>query len=181
MQKAKIRKLNINRRIEMPRREVAEKSAVICTHFLSSDVYKNAKTIMLYMPVGNEVDITTIMDAAFRDGKRVVVPVTDAENKIAPFYVTETTQFKVGKFSVKEPQNTEFADPKTIDLVAVPGVAFDKSGNRIGFGKGCYDDFLKGINAVKAGVCYGFQICSEILADPHDVKMDYIICENGWL
>ncbi len=181
MEKTEIRKLIKKKRADMSKAEVLAKSAVICSHFLKSELYKAAKTIMLYMPLDNEADTTEIMSTAFRDGKRAVLPVTDSENKIMPYYVTEDTQFKAGRFSVSEPQEAQPADSKGIDLVIVPGISFDRFGNRVGFGKGCYDGFLNKINAVKIGACYEFQICDQIPTDSYDVKMDYIITDKGWL
>ena len=84
-----------------------------------------------------------------------------------------------GAFSVYEPDSAELADINEIDVVIVPGVAFDKSGTRIGFGKGCYDRFLKQISSVKIGFCYEFQICDKIIADEHDINMDYLVTEKG--
>ena len=82
-------------------------------------------------------------------------------------------------FSVLEPCGTETADIKKIDAVLVPGIAFDKNGARVGFGKGCYDRFLKNVSAIKIGVCYDFQICEKICDEEHDIKMDFLISENG--
>ncbi len=178
MQKAEIRKQNKQKRNNMSKEEVAEKSSVICTYFLQSELYKTAKTIMLYMPIAGEVDTSAIMREAFKDGKRVVLPVTDAENNIIPCFAEEDTQFCEGKFSVQEPKNTAIADPKAIDVVIVPGIAFDKSGGRVGFGKGCYDGFLKSTDAVRVGVCYEFQMCEKIPTEPHDEKMDFAVTEK---
>ena len=179
MEKAEIRKQNKMKRAEMSKADARENSSVISELFLNSELYKNAKCIMLYMPLGNEVDTKDITKAAFKDGKKVVLPVTDNKNNIIPYFVKKDTEFQTGAFSVKEPIGTEKANTKEIDLVIVPGIAFDKSGNRIGFGKGCYDGFLKNINAVKVGICYEFQMCDEISADLFDVKMDYVITEKG--
>ncbi len=169
-----------NRKV-MSKAEVQSKSSVIAKLFLESELYRNAKTIMLYMPLGNEVDTSQIMENAFADNKRVVLPVTDSMGKIIPYYVDAATKLKIGAYSVREPIDTQVADPKEIDLVIVPGIAFDRCGGRVGFGKGCYDGFLKDVNAVKIGVCYELQICDKIETDSFDVKMDYIISEKGWL
>ena len=78
-----------------------------------------------------------------------------------------------------EPQSTDITDMTKTDVVLVPGIAFDKSGARVGFGKGCYDMLLERYSGVKIGVCYDFQICYKIPADTHDVRMDYILTESG--
>ncbi len=180
MTKAEIRKLNKQKRAEMSRAEVLLKSSIVAELFLKSDLYKNANCIMLYMPLGNEVATDRIMKSAFEDSKQVVLPVCDIQNNIIPYYVDVNTEFKTGAYSIKEPIGTQIADTKTIDVIIVPGVAFDKSGNRIGFGKGCYDGFLKKTSAVKIGICYELQLCDEIEADSFDIKMDYVITNKGW-
>ena len=160
--------------------EVREKSRLAAQVFLNSDLYKNSKIIMLYMPLKNETDTGEIIKQAFADGKRLAFPVTERENgEITPYFAESDTAFKKGNFSVFEPCNTQEADPEKIDVVIVPGIAFDKSGNRIGFGKGCYDKFLKGTKAVRIGYCYEAQLCEEILTDSLDERMDWIITEKG--
>lgn len=164
----------------MERAEVVKKSHTASELFLSSDIYKNAKQLMVYMPLGNETDTTDIINAAFRDGKKLVFPVTDLKNgEITPCYATEDTKFEKGAFSVKEPCVKDIADVSKIDVILVPGIAYDKKGARVGFGKGCYDRLLKKTSSIKVGFCYDFQICEKIVAEEHDIKMDYLITESG--
>ena len=178
--KTKIR-LKIKKiRAEMSHREVAEKSKSAAQLFLSSDFYKNAAQIMLYTQLGNETDTTDIISCAFADKKTLVFPITEVHSGIiTPYYADEKTVFKKGNFSVSEPVGTQVADMTKTDVILVPGIAFDKTGGRIGFGKGCYDRLLKNSAAVKIGYCYGFQLVDSIPCEPHDVKMDFIITENG--
>ena len=178
--KNKLREIYKAKRREITSEEVATKSKKACEFFLESDLYKNAKTLMLYMPLGKETDTTKIIQKAFDDGKKVAFPVTDEKSgEITPCYATAETEFAKGGFSVKEPCGNDFANPMDIDVVIVPGIAFDTMGNRIGFGKGCYDKLLCKTNAVRVGFCYELQICDEIQAEDYDVKMDYIITEVG--
>ena len=178
--KNEIRKKFKEKRIAMEKTEVSEKSRFACEVFLKSEMYKNANVLMLYMPLGNETDTTDIIDRAFADGKKVVFPVTDEESgEIMPCYATAETEFEKGAFSINEPSVLDVADALDIDTVIVPGIAFDKRGGRIGFGKGCYDRLLKKTTAVKIGFCYNFQVCGEICTENHDIKMDYLITENS--
>ena len=166
-------------RREMPAHEIFHKSHRASQIFLSTDIYKNARQIMLYSRLGNETDTSEIINAAFADGKRLVFPVTERTTGIiTPFYADKNTVFEKGNFSVSEPVGTQVADTSKTDVIIVPGIAFDKSGNRIGYGKGCYDKFLKTSNAIKIGFCYDFQICDYIPCDKHDIKMDFLITEN---
>lgn len=178
--KSQIRQLNKEKRAAMSESEVAIKSKMASEMFLSSEIYKNCTALMVYFRLGNEIDTKDIVKAAIKDGKKVLFPVTDMERgKITPYYADGSTEFSLGAFSVSEPQNTKKADVKEIDVVLVPGIAFDKSGTRIGFGKGCYDMFLPQTNAIKIGYCYDFQVCEQIPADEHDVSMGYLLTERG--
>lgn len=136
--------------------------------------YKNARTVMLYMPILNEADVTSLLE----DDKTFVVPVTEGDDMYA---CVLDGKMGVGVFNVPEPEVKTVFDKTKIDLVITPGVAFDKEFNRMGFGKGYYDRFLDNVSAVKIGVCHGFQIVDKISGEPHDVKMDMIITEdNVW-
>ncbi len=179
--KKEIRELNKAARSKMSRTEVGSKSALIAKTFLESELYKKAQRIMLYMPLGNEVDTKEIIKAAFVADKAVAFPITEKTSGIiTPYYAEPETLFEKGNFSIMEPKNTAPADASKFDIVLVPGIAFDKNGNRVGFGKGCYDMFFKEVDAVKVGVCYDFQICEEIPADEHDIKMDFLLTESGF-
>ncbi len=181
LSKTEIRTINKNKRRQMDKSEVKAKSAASAKAFLSSDIYKNAKVIMLYIPLGNETDTSAIINSALDDGKRVALPVTDINTgEITPHYITKSTELVKGAFSVMEPYKAEIAELSEIDAVLLPGIAFDKYGNRVGFGKGCYDKLLKNSKATKLGYCYQFQICEELKAEQHDVKMDFLVTEKGF-
>lgn len=178
--KNQIREQNKTKRRAMDKADVTKKSRLAASVFLESDLYKNAEQLMVYLPLGKETDTRDIIDAAFRDGKRLVLPVTDPETgEITPCLYEKDTKLAKGAFSVTEPVDLKPADMSKSDVVLVPGIAFDLSGNRVGFGRGCYDGLLKGTAAVKVGFCYDFQVCSQIPAEKHDVKMDFLVTESG--
>ncbi len=180
MTKQEIREQNKTLRRQMNRIDAETKSQAAAEAFLKSEVYGTSKQIMLYMPLGNELDLTAVKNTALADGKRVVLPVTEKNSGIiTPICVGENTVFEKGSFSVMEPQSTATADMARTDVVLVPGIAFDKGGARVGFGKGCYDMLLERYSGIKIGVCYEFQLQSKIPADLHDVRMDYILTESG--
>ena len=167
------------KRKQMTKDDVVSKSKNAQKMFLKSKIYQTAKTIMLYMPLGNETDTWDIVLKAFEDKNRVVIPVTDDKTGvITPCYITKDTEYKVGAFNIKEPTVSDVADVCNIDVILVPGIAFAKSGERIGFGKGCYDMLLKNAKAIKVGYCYDFQVVKEISDESHDINMDYIVTEN---
>ena len=136
---------------------------------------------MLYYPLGNETDTLYIFQRALIDNKTVVFPVTDiVTSEMTPVLADNNTQFLKGAYSVFEPDNKKVYNEK-IDLVIVPGIAFDKRGFRVGFGKGCYDRFLEKTNTIKVGFCYDFQITDNIENDIFDIKMNYLVSESGMI
>lgn len=177
--KAILRKQYLKERSRMVREDVAEKSRQAAQNFVQSPWFNSARVLMLYMPLGNETDTKDIIQAAYRDGKTVCFPVTDESGIITPYQAEEDSDFKKGGFSVREPQHTEPIEKACIDVVVVPGIAFDKKGGRIGFGKGCYDRFLKETKATKIGYCYDEQVVEEVPKDSNDIRMDYIITPSG--
>ena len=181
MKKEELRITNKAKRKEMKSCEVEEKSKSAAEIFLNSDIYKNANVVMLYYPLGNETDTLYIFQRALIDNKTVVFPVTDiVTSEMTPVLADNNTQFLKGAYSVYEPDNKKLYNEK-IDLVIVPGIAFDKRGFRVGFGKGCYDRFLEKTNTIKVGFCYDFQITDNIENDIFDIKMNYLVSESGMI
>lgn len=177
--KNSIRKQKKLERACMTENDVLEKSHQASRIFLNSDIYTNAKNIMLYMPLGNEISPIGIIKAALFENKTVLLPVTDKNTlEISAHKINEDTVFQKGVFSLTEPKDAEPFYPEKIDTILVPGVAFTKKGARVGFGKGCYDMFLSKTQAIKVGFCYEFQLCEEFETNTFDIGMDYILTEN---
>lgn len=178
--KDEIRRINKDLRSRLNSDEVREKSKSASEHFLNSEFYKNSNVLMLYMPLGKETDTTDIFSKALLDGKKTIFPVTDPETGvITPCYADSEDGFTKGAFSVSEPSGEFVSDVSVIDVVLVPGIAYDRNGARVGFGKGCYDRLLSRTKAFKIGFCYEFQIVDSISSDSHDIAVDYIVTENG--
>ena len=178
--KDEIRKVNKEKRAQMTKEEVLEKSHRASEAFLKSDLYKRSAQIMLYLPLGNELDVSEVLKRALGDKKTVLVPSTDPERfEITPLKVEGESEFRKGTFSVLEPKVKIKGDIKKTDVVIVPGIAFDKSGARVGFGKGCYDKLLGKSDATFVGACFDFQISSEIEIEKTDIKMDFLMTESG--
>lgn len=180
--KNEIRRKMKSLRASLREDELRAKSISASEIFLESELYRDSESIMLYMPIRNEVDTRYIMERALADGKRVILPHTDRETGvITPVLLGEDTSLTLGAFSIPEPSDTEAVAEDEIDLVIVPGLAYDRQGARLGFGKGCYDGFLRDIRAVKVGLCYDFQLVGSLPTDTHDVPVDYILTERGIL
>lgn len=91
---------------------------------------------------------------------------------------TPVSGFKQSALGIMEPEGENFTDYRKVDLIIVPGVAFDRKMNRLGRGRGFYDRFLPAISAPKMGICFDFQLFDQVPSDSNDIKMDYIVSEN---
>lgn len=179
MNKSEIREIYKHRRSVMDRAEISALSAWATEIFTATDIYNIADTVMLYMPIGKEADTSAMMRKTLCDGKRVVLPVTTADGTITPVYADENTAYGKGAFSIPEPTGGEVASFDDIDVIIVPGLAFDKEGGRVGYGKGCYDRFLPRTNATKIGYCFDRFVCDKIDTDSFDIPVDFLLTESG--
>jgi len=143
--------------------------------------FKNAKTIMIYIPFHNEVDTFRIIEEAWRFGKRVIVPVMDEASDTFSLSYLKDFDLVVGSFGLMEPRNKIIVDDDSrIDLVLIPGLGFDMAGGRIGYGKGCYDKFLHKLEDKSfVALAYGFQIIDDADKCEHDISVSKIVTESG--
>ncbi len=144
---------------------------------LSIPEYEKAKLIMLYLSLEKEAPTDYILEEILSMGKRVCVPVTEGII-ITPCEILKDDELIKGTFNVREPAVKRPIKNKDVDFSIVPGLVFDKSGRRCGYGKGCYDSFLERSDSVKVGLAFSSQIIDEVYTEAHDIKMDYIITEK---
>jgi 5-formyltetrahydrofolate cyclo-ligase len=173
--KEKIREELIEKRNSLSYEEAERKSLIILDKLKQHPDYKNAKTVMFYVSKDKEVMTHDMIKNAI-EKKKVIVPKM-VDNGIVCCEVTDFDQMTFGCFGVLEPGNTMTCDLSEIDLVIVPGVAFDKEHNRIGYGKGYYDKLLKEARAKKIALAYNFQLVDSIPAEEWDIKVDEIISD----
>ena len=152
-------------------------SAAICQRASRLPVFCKASTVMLYYSAHSEVDTSLLFALSEKAGKKICAPRVLDEATMEAAYVDEGG-LQRGNFGIWEPTGKV---AKNIDLVIVPGVVFDKQGHRIGYGKGYYDRFLRDRKVATLGLAYACQVVPEIPAEPHDVKLDMIITEDGIL
>jgi len=170
-------------RKEHPAQERAQKSCAICKKLIASPEFQGAKTILLYCPKDDEVDAWAAITAALVQQKTVCLPKTNEETKeITAYKISGSEKLEKAAYGIFEPAGDEkkAVSPDKIDLIAVPGVAFDIHGNRVGHGLGYYDKFLTAAkNAKKAALAFDFQVVGEkIVCESHDVQVDQIITEK---
>lgn len=138
--------------------------------------FRQAGTILLYHSLRDEVDTSSFLNLWQHD-KRLLLPVVKENDLIICDYHPDN--LKPGSFGIFEPQGDEITDLSIIDLIIIPGVAFDKNRNRLGRGKGYYDRLLSRLSAYKVGICYDCQITDHIPVEEHDIPMDHVITESG--
>ena len=134
--------------------------------------FAKANIVMLYYSLPDEVQTAEFI-ALWRNKKQIILP-TVVGDDIVPVKLETNTSFAKGDFDIQEPQSEPYTGE--YDLIIVPGVAFDKNGNRLGRGRGYYDRFLcNHTNVKKIGICFDFQLVDEIPTEPTDIRMDEII------
>lgn len=180
MNKDELRGKMRKKRREMTSDEVLEKSAHIQQQLFSFDKYINARTVMLYVSAFKEPSTIEIIEDAINRKKRVVLPVSDTETEtIVLSYLDSADDLAKGAYGILEPKVVKPANISELDFILVPGLAFDKKGNRMGFGKGYYDKLLCKTNADKTALCYEFQMLDDIPSDEYDIPMNTIITEDN--
>lgn len=154
-----------------------KKSACIKNKLFRSRVFKKAKTVMFYMSFGGEVDTVEMIRDSQKIGKTVVVPVCTGNRRMSPCVLKEKGALLRGPYGIREPALKKPVNLKSVDLVIVPGLAFDKKGARLGRGKGYYDRFLAKLSrhAVTLGLAYDFQLFPSIPTNQYDVKVHRVI------
>lgn len=134
----------------------------------------------------NEIDTNLIFEHLRRRHARIklVVPIVDPVlGRLRHAYVHENVEMELNRWGIPEPKcPVDFVPPMMLDMVLVPLLAFDSTGNRLGYGKGYYDQFLSMVrpNCPKIGLAFEFQkVDSALPAEPHDIPLDYIITEKN--
>lgn len=172
----------LTKRLTMTREANADFSRRIADNVESMDAFRNATTVMAYWPFRNEVDTSLLVRAALENGKRVILPRTiKSERRLATHIVTDIDRdLKPGAYGIMEPlPELQEAAANEIEFVVVPGLVFDRAGNRIGYGGGYYDRFLPQLHrAAKVAVAFDLQLVKRVPAESMDRPVDYIVTEK---
>lgn len=160
-------------------------SRTICEKFAGLPEYESARTVMFYVDVRSEVRTRHYLPTALGHGKRIVIPYC-VQGELELFWLTGMDELSVGMYRILEPRPELRSLPETqvqvtdLDLIMVPGVAFDRTGARMGHGKGFYDKLLEHARPDTPLVALAFecQLFPEVPTQSHDVFMDKIITEH---
>lgn len=173
------------KRASLSRERRKEYSRRICDNLRAFIKTEKPKAIYFYYPLGSEVNLLPLAEELLSEGfstegRMIAFPRTCGETM--DFYpVTSLSDFAEGSFHIMEPVGEAPLTEKE-PLVLVPGLGFDRKGNRMGYGKGFYDRyFARFPSCRKIGASFETQIIEEIPAEPHDIFMDFIVTEKGIL
>ena len=145
---------------------------------IDTDLFRQARLIALYSPIHGEVETQTLLATALHNGRQVCFPRVNDET-LEFVLVDGPGDLARGAFGVTEPVGTSVVAAAELDLAVMPGVGFDRSGFRLGYGGGYYDRaFSVGRPKRLAGLAFGFQLIEELPAEDHDVRLDLVVTDS---
>lgn len=166
-------------RDDMVSQEVKSKSQQIVEKLLQTQWYQDCTIIYGYYPLGNEVDCRPFLEEAFLAGKQVLLPRTESDVQMEFYQITSLSQVEEGRFHVMEPRMECPLVQETTGVVLMPGVVFDKQGNRCGYGKGYYDRYLRRYpKLTPIGIAYEHQIEEYIKTEDTDIPAELVVTES---
>lgn len=175
MDKIALRKWIRAQKREMTRDMVEQASSDLARQFLATEAYQNANTIYGYLPYNQEVRTVPILEQALKDGKKVAVPKVYGDT-MRFIYLDDLSQVAPSDMGIPEPVADEPVAADQTALVLMPGLAFDKKGNRMGYGGGFYDKFLaEEPDHPTVALCYGFQMVDAIPTDDYDIPVNLVL------
>ncbi|GAB6278058.1 MAG: 5-formyltetrahydrofolate cyclo-ligase [Lentimicrobium sp.] len=173
-EKRTLRKLIKEQKERLTPSEIQQYSRCIFTKIEGLPEFCEANTIMAYWALPDEVQTQDFILHWYQH-KHIVLPVVDGFYLRLKEFTGINNMTVSNHFGIEEPNAEDFVHPEKIQMVIVPGIAFDKQNNRLGRGKAYYDRFLMSIRTFKIGVCFPFQLLPHIPAGPEDIKMDIVI------
>jgi 5-formyltetrahydrofolate cyclo-ligase len=166
---------------EALKRKMVEKrelnSERLCAKLKEQSFFQTAASVLFFAPLPDEIDLWPLLEESLTK-KAVALPCFDSDNQSYKSRRVKNLSVEIisGHFGIREPAaSCVEMPPEDLDLILVPGVAFDLNGNRLGRGKGFYDRLLQKCRCKKAGVCFDAQLLQKIPAEPHDAKVDFIL------
>lgn len=154
-----------------------EKSLEIKKRIMNLTIYKNSISIALYYSMRSEVDTKELINDSLSLGKKVYLPKIINNKKMKFLLVDKNTKYEKNNFGVMEP--IDGIESNQFDLMIIPGLSFDKDNNRLGYGRGYYDNYLSNIDTYKIGICFDEQLIEHLPNDKNDIKMNLVITDRS--
>ena len=175
MDKTALRRMIRDRKRAMTEEEITLRSQKLAELFAASELYQKAKTVYGYLPYNQEVRTVPMLERALREGKRVAVPKVYGDT-MRFLYIEDFTKTEKSSMGIPEPvADDPVAQDKTA-LVLMPGLAFTKNGDRMGYGGGFYDRFLsEEPNHPTLALCYDFQVLESLPTEEFDIPVDLVL------
>jgi 5-formyltetrahydrofolate cyclo-ligase len=182
-EKRRLRQIALERRRNLPDRR--ERSQLIWEKIFRTSEFRQASTIACYVAMPEEVQTDLGIRRILEEGKRLVVPYC-YERDLELCRILSLDEISPGRWGIGEPKEVLRKDParkvkpEEVDLFVVPGVAFDRQGGRLGFGKGYFDRLLRQarVGSCRMGICFACQLFDKVPQLPYDVRMTMLITEE---
>jgi 5-formyltetrahydrofolate cyclo-ligase len=167
----------------LPTTEQAAASAAARELLLKQPLWREARSLLFYAPLAGELDVWPLLEPALAAGRLVALPRFDPQTgAYLPCQVRSLSgDLVLGQFGIREPAQGCPSVTIRLDLILVPGVAFDLHGRRLGRGKGFYDRFLAEVRGTTCGVAFDEQIVPRVPVEPHDTVVNCILTPSRWL
>ena len=181
--KSKLRKHIRSELVRISADDRRQLSSAACELLTAQTIWKEANSILLYAPFADELDVWDLGSEILASGKVLALPQFNPErgHYIAAEIKIHEKGLKTGQFGIREPdESCPPIELKRLDLILVPGIAFDFAGRRLGRGKGFYDQLLKLVRGTTVGVAFDEQIVSEVPVGPDDVPVNCILTPTRW-
>jgi len=177
--KAQLREEIEARRQTLGSKWIGDASLHIVERILTMDEFRSAESVALYKAITGEIDLEGLFSACWSLGKRTSIPVFNRFSKTYEFSeITAKTKYITGHYGIRESENPSLVPIDAMDLIIVPGVAFDTHGNRLGRGGGYYDRMLGGFSGTTVAVAFEFQLFPQIPHESYDIPVHYIVTES---
>lgn len=155
-------------------------SREIVAKLIATAAYKRAQTIFLYASMAGEVQLYELMERALADGKRVALPLITGEHAMEAIELKDTADLVEGQYGIKTlpAVSATVIAPEELDLIIVPGLAFDRAGRRLGMGGGFYDTFMARSRALRLALAFDYQLVERVPIEERDELVDGLITES---
>jgi len=182
MEKHRLRQQIKNTLKQLSAAQLQQKSRAACDNLCSTEEFRRARVVMLFLSLEREIDTTFALQRAFSEEKTVLVPkVIWGDSKIVPVRLaTLDDECEPDRYGLRNPIQAEIVPAGEIDLVVVPGLAFDTQANRLGRGGGFYDRFgaEPSLQARRCGIAFHEQLLPEVPVDPMDLPVDMLVTDR---
>ncbi len=173
--KEELRRDLLRRRVEFRKRRESDRRILKNLQLLPE--FRSARRILLYCSVKGEPDLSPLFERILSEGRELILPKVEGD-KLSLYSITSLSCLKNGCFNIPEPAEGKKVGPEDLDVAVIPGIAFDRRGYRVGFGKGYYDRLLERVSAPKIGVAYSFQVLEDVPKESWDKPVDIIVTEK---